>query len=62
MIQQNQLTTVKVISSLYKRWRKSAIDDNISLHYLINVAMSTYLDNPNYRTFILCNSGSISKN
>ncbi|MFA5395416.1 MAG: hypothetical protein WC346_05280 [Methanogenium sp.] len=58
--QKTQLTTVKVLSGLYRDFKKAAVDDDISLHYLINTSLAIYLGNPSFRSLILCSSASLA--
>lgn len=57
-MQKTQLTTVKVLSGLYREFKKVAIDDNITLQLLLNTTINAYLHNPSYRDLILSASNT----
>ena len=56
----HRLTTVKVLTGLYKQFKIAAIETDITLGELLNTTMNLYVNDPTYRfAFLQCSvSGS----
>lgn len=47
-----KLTSVKIISDLYHRFKKKALDDNITLQQIVNRSIELYLSDDEIRNKI----------
>jgi len=52
MAEKTQLTSVKILTGLYKDFKVSTINDGITLQKLVNRSINLYLNNVEYRTII----------
>jgi len=50
MAEKTQLTSVKILTGLYKDFKVSTINDGITLQKLVNRSLDLYLNNETYRT------------
>ena len=49
MAEKTQLTSVKILTGLYKDFKVSTINDGITLQKLVNRSLELYLNNEDYR-------------
>ena len=49
MAEKTQLTSVKILTGLYKDFKVSTINDGITLQKLVNRSLDLYLNNEDYR-------------
>ena len=49
MAEKTQLTSVKILTGLYKDFKVATINDGITLQKLVNRSLDLYLSNEDYR-------------
>lgn len=52
MIQKTKLTSVKLLTELYKSFRQISIEDDFTLQKLVNRTMHKYVEDESYRNEI----------
>ena len=49
---EKKLTSVHILDDVYKKFKVSAIDENINLQKLVNRSLDLYVKNPGFRETI----------